>query len=273
MTMQIFVPFSVLGARAPSWRFAAASATGSSHVSSGLPCQDAWRVAVCPSGPGRGALVAAAADGAGTAAHSDVGARAAVDGVVLAALERLGAKRRIDARDLRDLLFEARERVLDAARALDAPLREFACTLLVAIMMRQGAVFAQIGDGAIVVRDGDGWRCVFWPKHGEYANATTFLTDEDGVDNAQFDTVEAAPTDIALFTDGLERLVLETEAQRPHGPFFDAMFAPMHASVIAGNDDALSLDLAAYLASPAVLERTDDDTTLILATRAALADA
>jgi hypothetical protein len=260
-------PWSFL-ARMPPWRFAAASVIGSSHLGSGLPCQDSWRVAICDRGPGRGTLIAAVSDGAGTAKHSDVGARVAADGVVQAALDRVAAKGApLDAGDVRELLYEARERVLEAARRVDEPVREFACTLLLAVVTPERALLAQIGDGSIVL-GGDGqWRCVFWPQHGEYANATTFLTDDDGVEGAQIDAIDAPPPEVALFTDGLERLVLKTETQTAHAPFFDAIFPPVRASAQLGPDDQLCVDLATYLASPAILERTDDDKTLVLATR------
>jgi hypothetical protein len=45
------------------------------------------------------------------------------------------------------------------------------------------------------------------------------------------------------------------------------MFGPVRALEVEGIDTELSLGLEQYLASPTVCERTDDDKTLILATR------
>ena len=45
------------------------------------------------------------------------------------------------------------------------------------------------------------------------------------------------------------------------------MFGPVRRSQAIGEDLALSQDLESYLTSPAILERTDDDKTLVLATR------
>jgi serine/threonine protein phosphatase PrpC len=60
------------------WRVAAASVCGTSHAKIGKPCQDTYRWAVLP----EGTLVAAVADGAGSAAHAEVGAARAAQTAV-----------------------------------------------------------------------------------------------------------------------------------------------------------------------------------------------
>src|SRR5207237_8015857 len=59
------------------WRFAAARATGTSHLQTGTPCQDRLACAVLANG----ALVAAVSDGAGSAPRAEVGAEIAVQAV------------------------------------------------------------------------------------------------------------------------------------------------------------------------------------------------
>lgn len=73
--------------------------------------------------------------------------------------------------------------------------------------------------------------------------------------------------EVALFTDGIESLVLHYASKTVHNRFFDNMFAPVRALEKEGMDADLSKELEKYLASPAVCERTDDDKTLILAKR------
>ena len=73
--------------------------------------------------------------------------------------------------------------------------------------------------------------------------------------------------EIALLSDGIEPLVLHYASRTVHGPFFDCMFGPVRRSQAIGEDLALSQDLEGYLSSPAILERTDDDKTLVLAMR------
>jgi hypothetical protein len=77
----------------------------------------------------------------------------------------------------------------------------------------------------------------------------------------------AAPAEVAVFSDGIQRLALVYQAKEVHKPFFEPMFARLRKA--AGNEefDLLSGQLALFLGSPAVNERTDDDKSLILATR------
>ena len=71
-----------------AWRVVAASAAGSAHLARGLPCQDAWAWRCLPTGP----LLAAVADGAGSAARAELGAALAVEAVMDALVHRwLGA--------------------------------------------------------------------------------------------------------------------------------------------------------------------------------------
>jgi hypothetical protein len=37
------------------------------------------------------------------------------------------------------------------------------------------AVLLPIGEGGIVLSVNEGWKRVFWPQHGEFANTTNFL--------------------------------------------------------------------------------------------------
>jgi hypothetical protein len=72
--------------------------------------------------------------------------------------------------------------------------------------------------------------------------------------------------EIGLFTDGLQRLLLHEATKTAHGPFFRAVFPPVRGES-PGCSDRLSIALADLLASSRVNQRTDDDKTLILATR------
>ena len=146
--------------------------------------------------------------------------------------------------------------------------RDYACTLLAAIIADDAAAFLQIGDGAIVVPDEAGiWTWIHWPQRGDYANITYFVTDEGATDRLAFNLVKRSIEEVSLFTDGIEPLVLHYSSQTVHSPFFDRMFEPLRASGIVGIDQNLSAGLERYLASPTICDRTDDDKTLILATR------
>jgi hypothetical protein len=139
------------------------------------------------------------------------------------------------------------------------------------------AAFFQVGDGAIVV-DAEpprqGYDCVFWPAHDEYENVTFFAAQPDAAEHLLWTLVDRPVAELALFSDGLQRLALDYAAQQPYAPFFRSMLSPLHdqdagpnADQVAG-EDGLSLSLAAFLDSPRVNDRTDDDKTLMLAVRA-----
>src|SRR5436309_2413702 len=66
------------------WRFVADSVCGAFHESTGAPCQDCQSVRVVPPG----ILIAAIADGAGSAPQSERGAQIAVQAAV-GTLERI----------------------------------------------------------------------------------------------------------------------------------------------------------------------------------------
>lgn len=119
----------------------------------------------------------------------------------------------------------------------------------------------------MVIEEGeDGFFPVFWPESGKYANMTYFLTDEDAFAHLRIKLFQDAHDEIAMFSDGMQRLALVYESKAAFKPFFEPMFVRLRKSDIA-ECDMLSGQLALFLNSPKVNERTDDDKTLILATR------
>ena len=126
--------------------------------------------------------------------------------------------------------------------------------------------------GAIVVDavpPSEGYDCVFWPAHEEYENVTFFAAEPNAAEHLQWALVDRRVEELALFSDGLQRLALDYAGQRPHAPFFRSMLSPLLAGGAGGADgDGLSRSLAAFLDSPRVNDRTDDDKTLMLAIRA-----
>ncbi len=245
------------------WRVAAASVVGAGHLAADLPCQDHHAVARVPGG-----IVAVAADGAGSASRAEEGARracASFVGMVRAAVEAGGLPDEGEVRRWA-AAFQA-ELVIVAAG--ERP-RDYACTLLAAVLLEEEALFVQHGDGAIVVREGEGaFAEVWWPEPGEYANLTTFLTDADAPERLLVARVARRYDEAALFTDGLQRLVLDLAGRAVHQPFFEQVMAPVRRE---GPTDAhLSERLAAWLGSEKVNARTDDDKTLVLLRRVAAA--
>lgn len=163
---------------------------------------------------------------------------------------------------LRETLAAAREAVEAEAERQAIAVGEYASTAIAIVATSEWVAVAQIGDGATVVRDIDGSAIALTqPQQGEYANQTTFLTSDDALDTAQTRIWHGRATHLALFSDGLQRLAL----QMPEGTPFDRFFNPLFQFVAQDLDETEgNRQLAAFLQSPRVTQRTDDDLTLLL---------
>ena len=240
-------------------------ATGSAHEKLRIPCQD--RLA-CIASNEHVSFIAAVADGAGSASLAHIGAQIAVEVITASSLLAVRAGRQDLDRMLRDGASLARTRIFEEAAARGVAGRELACTLLAVVATPAGGAALQIGDGVIVVRDlGEAWRWLFWPQKGEYANSTFFLTDDTALDEAKVTPLPHDIQDIALLSDGLESLALHYATRTAYAPFFHGAFANVYSSQEQGELVGTSAALANFLRSPAIRARTDDDVSLVLATR------
>ncbi len=144
-------------------------------------------------------------------------------------------------------------------------LREYATTLLLAVVTSQWIAIAQIGDGIVIVQDNNGkLQMLTLPDHGEYINETSFITDAKYREHVQFFVKsDISVKGIALLTDGLQMLALDFATNLPHEPFFSPLF-----EIAATQTGSSKLELENFLSSERVCERTDDDKTIVLAVRA-----
>jgi hypothetical protein len=256
------------------WRVAYSSVIGTSHEKTGLPCQDAGCCRILSDPDDRHVLLSVACDGAGSASRSLDGATLTI-GRFLREFSEATSHSGLDGitkEFVEDWLSRVRSEIRDRAETDDLSPREFACTILGAVVGHDRAAFFQIGDGAIVVSnraepDDYGW--VFWPQHGEFANETNFITQDNALEVLEFELVERCIDEIAMFTDGIERLVLDLQERTAHAPFFRTLFGwlvqmePMAVSEKIPASEVVSR----YLNSKQINDRTDDDKTLILASR------
>ena len=249
-----------------AWVWAGARAIGTAHVSQGLPCQDAFACKIWQRPDASPVLIAALADGAGSAARAEIGSALATSLFVDIVYEGFAASPAPPdaAHLLRYAVGEARRAIELKAGHDDRAVNDYATTLLMVILSRDAAVVGQIGDGAVVVPDAEcGWRPVHWPDHGEYANTTRFLTEADALDALQIATLAPAPRRVCLFSDGLERLVLDFRNRSAHAPFFDSICSRLDGRADAGHAADVSHDLETLLTSDKVNSRTDDDKSLV----------
>lgn len=208
----------------------------------------------------------AVADGAGSACAAERGAEVATS----ASLDFLQGAVESGRTDFEAMLHDAAKAARGAVQAcasdLATDLRQLASTLLLAICGPSGGAALQIGDGVVVVRPEIDECCwVFWPQHGEYANTTNFLTDDDWDARVQVDRLDASVRRIAVLTDGLERLALHHQSKTVFQPFFDGLFRPITAAQSDEDVQALRPALDAFLGSDRVMSHTDDDVSIVLA--------
>lgn len=239
---------------------------GTSHVHSDTPCQDS-SIAEFLQHREKDVLVLAVSDGAGSASHSQIGSQLACQEFLVQ------VQHFFDGEGIEITIEHAKEwtkllaaRISLQAQALELPTRDFACTFLGAILFEDKAIFIQVGDGAIVKACNGTYEAVFWPQAGEYVNTTSFVTDAIAREKLNFTVDESEIDEVALFSDGLQMLALNYENKTAHIPFFKGVFPPLRAQE-PGEAMGLKEKIISYLSSEAINSRTDDDKSLVLATR------
>jgi serine/threonine protein phosphatase PrpC len=245
------------------WKVVSSSVAGTSHKKKGLPCQDAhhwelWSDDI---------LVAAVADGAGSAAISDVGAKIAVSKVVETILQLEVLPTANDEKEWKSILTEAltvaKTCVETEANTRQVAVRDLASTLLVAVATPELAVTAQVGDGAIVISDKqNNIFALTTPQSGEYINQTTFLVSPNALNQVQMNIWYGNVANLAMFSDGLQMLALKMPLGTPHVPFFNPLFGFISQMI---DESAAKKELEGFLKSPRVAQRSDDDLTILLA--------
>jgi hypothetical protein len=248
----------------PSWTWAAASCAGTSHLKNKTRRQDSYRCVAA--GPEADVMVAVVSDGAGTASHGGEGAALASRIITTKAsayfLEHSGMP---SDEVIWSWVDDVRDAIAQSAARLGLKRRAFAATLVCAITNGKTTVVAHIGDGAAVVHArGSEWSALSWPSHGRYVSMTYFITD-DPLPKLRITRSDVEIDAVALFSDGLERLLLKFDSRSAHQPFFNSFIAPVRNGGSEGLNHTLSVLLRNYLDSPGVNARTDDDKTLILA--------
>ncbi len=253
------------------FRVTGASVQGTSHVSGGVPCQDAHGVRQLPTGE----WLIAVADGAGSASRSAEGAAIAVDHALLALAVTVHAMYSTDAQPVDEATWRvtmdvcfgvAREAIVKhieqvKAAGEEVTLRDYATTLICAVLVPGTLCVAQVGDGFAVAQDTGGRLFTAAPpQRGEYANEAYFITMAQAADLVAIQVIDADIAALAVSTDGLLRLALKLPSYEPHAPFFKPLF-----DFAASADDTAHAHLVDFLNSPRVCARTDDDKTLVLA--------
>ncbi|XYI02471.1 PP2C family serine/threonine-protein phosphatase [Sorangium sp. So ce1128] len=242
------------------WLVFGASVRGPQHEQEGSPCQDAW--ASGPAGERRVGLCLC--DGAGSAAHSEIGAAAVAAAVVeaLRELEPAGPQPLCDA--VRAACAAGRQALLREAEARALAPADLACTLVAAAAWGDAVAVAHLGDGAVVGRRrGDGQLVVLSaPDRGEYANETWFVSSPSWEARLRVSLHEGVDA-LCAFTDGCEGAALvRGRALAPYAPFC----APLLDFAAEVTDAGAASDEVARLLDAEPLRRSSgDDKTLAVA--------
>lgn len=250
------------------WRIAGASVEGTSHATRGDACQDFHKFKSAGD-----VVIAAAADGAGSASHGLDGAKMACASFIKTIADYFSQGGRIDqlnedfvARWIADI----QGRIARAAGKKKKEARDYSCTFLAAVVSPESAAFFQIGDGAIIystTEESNSYCFPIVPAESMYVNTTDFITDAAAAQKIKVRFLPAPVANVAIFTDGIQALAIdysEGGEGKPHIPFWTPMFAPFARNV---DPEDLTKKLEVFLGSETVNSRTDDDKTLILISR------
>ncbi|MEZ5427315.1 MAG: PP2C family serine/threonine-protein phosphatase [Pyrinomonadaceae bacterium] len=257
------------------WRYARASVTGLAHLNQNTDCQDRFLCRTLETAAGE-ILIAVVADGAGSTSEGGRGAELACRSFAQqvenflnspnASLESLNEEFG------RFWIDHFQKATATVAREDKKELREYATTLVGAVAGEHRTAFFQVGDGgAVFSASGESGSYLFGvePMESEYVNMTDFLTDETAPNALRYALIEEAIEDLILFSDGIFAVAVDYQENRPHEPFLRPMIAPLRNG---GASDGLNEKLETFLASPKLGEKTDDDKTIILASRALRAE-
>lgn len=239
-----------------------ASVVGPLHVKLNLPCQDACAYGVSRSG----SLTIAVADGLGSAAMSQTGARVAVDSAIDLAMKALDA----DAEEETALDEIVRDGVAAARTAIECysarescRLRDLACTLILAVVRKDRLAIAHIGDGAVVVETVAGLSIMSAPGESEFTNEVVPLTSSEWEKQLRIVSDGSPIKSIAVFTDGCQRAAFRRtgDVLKPFAGFFNPIFA--YARGLTDVAEGVK-EIEDLLASQKVCENSDDDKTLVI---------
>ena len=252
------------------WKIGGVSVTGFSHIAENIPCQDALAFKI----HGNGHLIAAIADGAGSARLSHLGAQAFVDAAV-SSVHALASTEILDidqiANEIVVAINETRMALikLHTEPELDASptIKDFAATFLMVVANADGGAFFHVGDGAgtrFLLSDISS-ALVSKPENGEYANETYFVTMEHWERHLRITRFDGVFDTILLMSDGVTPMAMDKGCAGP----FKSFVTPVLDFLNKIDEDTGEIALVNTLSADNVRAITGDDKTLLWAIRTA----
>ncbi len=246
------------------WSFVKASATGLSHSRRSEPCEDAAHVAIL--GENNNWFLGVVCDGAGSARFGKLGANYTARKIRQCAKQYFSSNSCMPStNDFLEWIDEVRDGISLAASKKGHRLRDYATTMVLVVAEQNLIHICHIGDGGVVVckNEPNEWVTVSSPAAGLYASETFFITDSDKV-QARFSVFEGNYETICLFSDGVEKVALDSSDHTPARKFFEPIARPVKAIDGKGAQASLSGKLAEFLGGARINEYSDDDKSLII---------
>ena len=167
------------------WVVVGASVKGNGHIQSGMPCQDNNKFELL----GKGWGVAVVSDGAGSAAHSDMGSKVVVERGTLHFKNLVEKEGWMDKNTLPSdaewlqksyfVLKAIRNEVEMVAKKNNVDLKSLSATCLAVVFSPMGLLAVHVGDGRMGCKTASGgWKAIMTPHKGDEANQTLFLVSE-----------------------------------------------------------------------------------------------
>lgn len=159
------------------YKVARAEIQGKIHKEQGTPCQDKTAYII-----GNDFACVALADGAGSRAHSEIGAQITVN-ATCCYFKNLRDIESIDEKDF--LRF-----IIDNLIGSNYSFYDLASTLLFVFIKNRKAIIGHLGDGMIFGTDKNNTEVLSYPENGEEKNITFFTTDNDAYNHLRVKYVD-----------------------------------------------------------------------------------
>jgi len=249
-----------------TWLYGGASIVGTSHVSSGVPCQDAFDVERSEDGKW---IAAAVCDGAGSAKRAEVGsslvAKTFAKKLILLSKE---VELRQPGAWINDFVIQQALNVREELRACanGDDLRDFHTTLVAVLLSESGGFAIHIGDGAVfggitAIENNSAalnhQTFISKPENGEYANETFFITEGDWVKHLRIIPIPSLDW-IFIGTDGGAAFYLDP-ANEPKSEFISSFVRDIQRR----DDKEWSTRIGDILNDKQAEKITNDDKTII----------
>lgn len=241
---------------ARKWLGVAAAARGRGHIDRNILCQDKVRYAY-----GRDTSVIALADGAGSAANSQLGAEKAVSTITNMLIDSFediyGNPSSVAVAE--DIMQHIRENLQQLADGYAVELGTLASTLLAVAVKGDRYIYLHLGDGVIgAFRDGKTFMASA-AVNGEFANSTVFTTSKGAEKCTQLGKgVLGNIEGFVLMSDGSAHSLVQMHQQKFAGAV-DTMFRLGRILPKAYVEKLLKQKLL-----PALISKTTDDCSLAL---------